>query len=157
MQICRSTNPECLYMWQSVLQAPRTQAVYGIRSWGRNIFFSSFSSLNTVRCAQLKPWCTAQTVMHSSNCYVQLKPWCTAQTVQLLAQPSIFFMTHSEPQRTDMTFTTGAKFQAVQTSTLGTQECLNHILMIHLKANTCQPMGGTWTAASKSTASLSVL
>jgi hypothetical protein len=43
---------------------------------------------------------------------------------------------------TDVTFTTDANLQAVQTSTLGTQEWLNHILMINLTDNTCQPMGG---------------
>jgi len=117
------------------------------------------------RDAQTKLWCTDQTVMHRPNCDAQTKLWCTDQTVMHRsncdAQTKPYRYSpntaHSESQRTDVTFTTGADLQAVQTSTLGTQECLNHILMVRLTANTCQPMGGTWTAASKSTVTLSVL
>jgi hypothetical protein len=54
-------------------------------------------------------------------------------------------------------FTIGVNLQAVQTSTPGTPECLNHILMENVTANTCQPMGCTWTAVSQPTATLSVL
>jgi hypothetical protein len=43
---------------------------------------------------------------------------------------------------TDVTFTIDVNLQAVQTSTLGTQEWFNHILMINLTANTYQPKGG---------------
>ena len=106
----RNANLSKYQPWMSIHVTVRTaspiQLNYTNSMWnqilGSKHLFQFFFFLE--HCAM----CTAQIVMHSSNCDVQLKLWCTAQTVSLLAQPSIIFMTHSESQRTDVTFTKGA-------------------------------------------------